>query len=312
MGRVKLERVGPSFPIKRGVRQGDPISPMLFIAILESIIRKMDWNDSGILIEGKYLSHLRFADDLVLLSESSSQLQQMIQALNSASKKVGLEMNLSKTMIMTNATEKTIFVDSEQLIYTSKYVYLGKQISFDKDNNYSEIERRIQHTWNKYWNLKEIFKSNMPVELKTKIMSSCLIPCLTYACQTWKYTDKIKRKIRTCQRGLERSMLKIRKIDKIRHTEIRSITRATDALEHALKQKWKWAGHVARLSDERWTLRVTRWKGPSGKRHRGRPLTRWTDDITKVAGSGWLQSAQNRESWNSLEEAFTRGGVLTN
>lgn len=38
------------------------------------------------------------------------------------------------------------------------------------------------------------------------------------------------------------------------------------ALSYAKKLKWKWAGHVARLKDERWTSRVTTWKGPIGKR----------------------------------------------
>lgn len=94
---------------------------MLFIAILESIIRELDWGTSGLNINGKYLSHLRFADDLVLLSESSSQLQVMIQSLNAASKKVGLEMNLTKTMLMTNSVEKTISVDREILKYKNKY-----------------------------------------------------------------------------------------------------------------------------------------------------------------------------------------------
>lgn len=150
----------------------------------------------------------------------------------------------------------------------------------------------------------------MPVTLKTKAMSSCLLPCLTYACQTWKYTEKIKRKIRTCQRGLERSMLNIRKINKIRHSKIRSVTKATDALNYALKLKWRWAGHVARLSDDRWTIRVTRWGGPLGKRNRGRPLTRWADDIAQTAGSSWMQLTQNRDTWRSLEEAYTCGRVL--
>ncbi|KAL4705820.1 hypothetical protein ACJJTC_017797 [Scirpophaga incertulas] len=50
---------------------------------------------------------------------------------------------------------------------------------------------------------------------------------------------------------------------------------------------------------------AARWKGPIGKRNRGRPFTRWTDDIIKTAGPGWMEAAQNRGQWASLEEAFT-------
>lgn len=308
-GRIKLETLGPSFPIERGVRQGDPLSPKIFIAILEAIISKLDWSKAGLCIKGDYLSHLRFADDLVLLSESSSQLQIMIETLHLASVKVGLQMNLTKTMAMTNRGRRVITINGEPLEYTDKYIYLGKQISFDRKSNELEVERRVQQTWNKYWSLKEIFKSNLPITIKTKVMNSSLLPYLTYGCQTWKFTSKLKNKITTCQRGLERSMLKINKLLKIRHTKIRSITKATNALNYAQKLKWKWAGHVARLKDQRWTIKVTFWKGPPGKRRRGRPLTRWEEDIARTAGSNWKQIAQDRDKWASLEEAFTQFGV---
>ncbi|CAG4966429.1 unnamed protein product [Colias eurytheme] len=309
--RVKLETAGSWFPIKRGVRQGDPLSPILFIATLESIISKLNWNKCGIKVKSEYLNHLRFADDLVLISETGKELQHMVKSLNQASKLAGLEMNLSKTMVMTNNTKVPIYVDNIPLPYTEKYIYLGKQISFDRLSNYQEIERRAQLTWNKYWSFKEIFKSNMPIKLKTKVMNSCLIPCLTYACQTWKFNKSVKEKIITCQRGMERSMLNIKRINKIRHTKIRNITKATDGLEQALALKWKWAGHIARLQDHRWTRKVSEWRGPVGKRKKGRPYNRWEDEIKRIAGPNWIQIAQSRENWLRLEEAFTRRGVPT-
>lgn len=309
--KVKLDRPGPSFPIRRGVKQGDPLSPQLFIALLESIIRNLDWKQYGININGKYLNHLRFADDLILLSETDTQLQLMIHSLNKSSKQVGLEMNLTKTMIMTNSIQRKIAADDVILKYTDKYTYLGKQIGFSRKNSELEIDRRIQNTWNKYWSMKEIFKSDMAVQIKTRVMNTCLLPSLTYGCQTWKFTNKTRNKIISCQRALERSMLSIQKIQKIRHEKIRNISKATDALEQTQRLKWKWAGHVARLQDERWTKRVTLWSGPKGKRHRGRPHARWEDDITRIAGSNWTETAKDRDKWTSLEEAFTRRGVLS-
>ncbi|MEG7522153.1 MAG: reverse transcriptase domain-containing protein, partial [Chromatiales bacterium] len=48
--------------IRRGVRQGDTISPKQFTATLESIFRRLTWQTRGLRIDGEYLSHLRFAD----------------------------------------------------------------------------------------------------------------------------------------------------------------------------------------------------------------------------------------------------------
>lgn len=69
--------------------------------------------------------------------------------------------------------------------------------------------------------------------------------------------------------------------------------------------KWKWAGHIARLTDNRWTVEATKWPGPPGTRKAGRPNTRWIDEITKIAGTNWWQTARDRSRWRDLEEAFT-------
>ena len=51
---------------KREVRQGDTISPKLFIPTLESIFRRRNWENKDLQIDGEYLNHLRFADDIFL------------------------------------------------------------------------------------------------------------------------------------------------------------------------------------------------------------------------------------------------------
>lgn len=70
--QVKLEALGEEFPVKRGVRQGDPLSPKIFICVLEEVFKKLDWTDLGINVNGKKLSHLRFADDIVLMAKIRS------------------------------------------------------------------------------------------------------------------------------------------------------------------------------------------------------------------------------------------------
>lgn len=209
---------------------------------------------------------------------------------------------------MTNHIERPIHLENSPLVYVDSYIYLGKQVSFNQRSNELEVERRVNNTWRKFWSLKEILKSDLNTRIKSKVMNTCLLPSLTYACQTWKFTRKVKNKITSCQRSMERSILKIKKIQKIRHTDIRLKTKAIDALSYSLKQKWRWAGHVARLNDNRWTIKTTLWAGPLGQRKRGRPNARWADDIKRVAGNQWLRAAKDRKYWTSLEEAFTFHG----
>ena len=110
---------------------------------------------------------------------------------------------------------------------------------------------------------------------------------MTYGCQTWSLNKQITNKLRTAQRAIEREMLDLKLKDKITCSEIRKRTKIIDIIEYTLKQKWKWAGHIARLKDNRWTKRCTEWQPRRGKRSRGRPSRRWQDDITEKEGTTW-------------------------
>ena len=82
-------------------------------------------------------------------------------------------------------------------------------------------------------------------------------------------------------------MLGIKLIDKIPNLEIREKTKVNDIIEEITKLKWKWAGHVARMKDNRWTIRCTEWQVRDGKRSRGRPKRRWRDDIQQWLRATW-------------------------
>ena len=103
---------------------------------------------------------------------------------------------------------------------------------------------------------------------------------------------------------MERKMLDLKLQDKIPCTEIRKRTKIIDIMEYTLKQKWKWAGHIARLKDNRWTRRCTEWQPRRGKRSRGRPSRRWQDDITEKEGTTWIRKATDRRQWKTLIEGY--------
>ncbi|EPB67666.1 hypothetical protein ANCCEY_13241 [Ancylostoma ceylanicum] len=68
--------------VERGVRQGDPVLLNIFSACLESVIRNSDWSTFGVLIDAERLNHLRFAEDIVLITRSPEDASEMLRRLH--------------------------------------------------------------------------------------------------------------------------------------------------------------------------------------------------------------------------------------
>ncbi|CAH2220725.1 jg20560 [Pararge aegeria aegeria] len=77
---------------------------------------------------------------------------------------------------------------------------------------------------------------------------------------------------------MEKAMLGVSLRDQIRNEEIRRRTRVIDIARLVAKLKWQWAVHIVRRKDRRWGPKVLEWQPRTG-----RPPTRWTDDIKRVA-----------------------------
>lgn len=52
---------------------------------------------------------------------------------------------------MTSSYLYSIKLEGEILEYVNKYIYLGKEISFQDKNEEEEIKRRINMSWKKDW-----------------------------------------------------------------------------------------------------------------------------------------------------------------
>jgi hypothetical protein len=72
-----------------------------------------------------------------------------------------------------------------------------------------------------------------------------------------------------------------------------------------VRQRMRWAGHVARMGEKRNAYRILVGK-PEGKRPLGRPRRRWVDnikmDLREIGWDGvdWIDMAQDRDQWRAL------------
>ncbi|GBP61929.1 hypothetical protein EVAR_44985_1 [Eumeta japonica] len=59
--------------------------------------------------------------------------------------------------------------------------------------------------------------------------------------------------------------------------------------------------------EKKWIKEVTVWCPRDGKRRKGRPKIRWEDDMKKVIGITWERNAENKKTWKTLGEAYSKG-----
>lgn len=124
-----------NFEIGKGVRQGCILSPILFNAYGEFIMRtaNLDQMEEGISIGGQRINNLRYADDTTLMSSTIAGLENMLKAVKHASEQCGLHLNVAKTKTLTTDNQNThITIDGVEVESVDEMVFLGSVIT--KDN----------------------------------------------------------------------------------------------------------------------------------------------------------------------------------
>jgi hypothetical protein len=93
------------FDIERGVKQGDSMSPLLFIIMMDAILKickrrtpRMSvgfWN-----MQHVYAQSLLFADDIVLIADAEEKLQKSVIEWTDAVERKGMELNEKKSKVV--------------------------------------------------------------------------------------------------------------------------------------------------------------------------------------------------------------------
>jgi hypothetical protein len=92
---------------------------------------------------------------------------------------------------------------------------------------------------------------------------------------------------------------------KLHNEELNDLYILLNIVRVVKSRRMRWAGHVARMGEDRVVHRVLVGK-PEGKRSLGRPRCRWEDnikmDLQEVEGSrgDWMELAQDRDGWRAV------------
>ena len=119
-----------------------------------------------IMIAGRNINNLRYADDTTLLAESE-ELKSLLMKVKEKSEKVGLKLNIRKTKIMVSSPITSWQIDGETVETVADY-FGGSKITADGDCNY-EIKRRLLLGRKVMTNLDSILKKQRHYFANTRL-----------------------------------------------------------------------------------------------------------------------------------------------
>ena len=223
-GSVLTDKESVGFPIKKGTKQGDPLSSLLFNTVLqyslEENLKSWQENKKGIRLSDATedcLTNLRFADDVLLFSTSLRKLRDMLCDFKASTEKVGLGIHPDKTKILSNQDklkEKELTVDNIQIEILKKSEsarYLGQKITF-QDQETEEIKNRLKAAWAAFHKYRqELTSRDYRLCHRLRLFNMVITPTLTYASGTWTLTKKHEQMIRKAQRKMLRLIIQTKR-----------------------------------------------------------------------------------------------------
>ncbi|GKA98182.1 RNA-directed DNA polymerase, eukaryota [Tanacetum coccineum] len=154
------------FQFYKGLKQGDPLSPFLFILVMESLHIAFQRVEEAGMFKGIKLdnstsvSHLFYADDAVFVGQwCDSNINTLVSVLECFNKASGLKINMSKSKLMgihvDNGKIKGAALKLGCLSFTTPFSFLGTTVggSMGRIQAWADVVQRVKNRLSK-WKMK--------------------------------------------------------------------------------------------------------------------------------------------------------------
>lgn len=300
--------LSPEILIKKGVRQGCILSPILFNIYSEEIFNQISEHTSiSIQINGHRINNIRYADDTILIAENEQDLQTLLDKLNEVSISLGLKINKNKTKVMRISKTHSninIKINNTTLEQVKNYRYLGSIINSELDPNI-EINTRIALARQAFIKWKTNLTNNgLNIATRLKTLKCYIWSILLYNVETWTLLSTTIKKLEALEMWFYRRMLKISWTDKITNAEVlKRLNTQRELIPTRIKRKCQYFGHIIR-NNSKYKFLTTILQGRiPGKKKPGRQKTTWLQNIKKWTNTSMeqlLRTAKDRKQYKTL------------
>lgn len=283
---VKVEGcTSEEIAIRRGVRQGCVLSPLLFNLYSATVFNEaLENTRAGIKINGNIIKNIRYADDTVIMASSISELQSLMDLIVKHSEDFGLYMNTSKTKLLVflkTPRPATLKLHGETIAQVSSLKYLGSLVNQQCDPKL-EIRSRIAQARITLNNMKTLLANrNLSLELRIRILRCYVFPVLLYGCESWTIDATTEKRIEAFEMYAYRRMLRISWTEHKSNIEVmHQMGKHKELLTTIKERKLEYLGHIMR--GERYEILRLIIEGKiEGRRSVGRRQNSWLRDLRR-------------------------------
>ena len=119
------------------------------------------------------------------MAESKEELKSLLMKVKEESEKVGLKLNIQKTMIMGSGPITSWQIDGETMGTLTDFIFLGSKITVDGHCSH-EIKSRLLLGRKAMTNLESILKSrDITLPKKVHLVKAMVFPVVVYRCESW-------------------------------------------------------------------------------------------------------------------------------
>jgi hypothetical protein len=142
----------------------------------------------------------------------------------------------------------------------------------------------------------------LPRNVKVKIYKTIILPVVLYGCETSCLTLREEHRLRVFENRVLRRIFGPKRDEvtgewrKLHNEKLHNLYSSPDIIRQVKSRRMRWAGHVARMGEERKVYKVL-VGNPEGKRPLVRPRRRWEDGIrmdlreTGLGDVDWIRLA---------------------
>ncbi|XP_063629446.1 uncharacterized protein LOC134800816 [Cydia splendana] len=249
---------------------------------------------------------LLYADDVVLISETLTEVQEQLNAWQRALERHGLRVNRDKTeYMMCNLSggdannNASVMIEGSSLKQVQEFKYLGSIVA-PKQATEKDIQHRITTAWLKWRSLSGVLcDTRMPIKLKGQVYKQAVRPALIYGSECWPMRKEDEQRIHVTEMKMLRWAGGVTRLDRIRNEYIRGTFKVIKFEDKLRENRLRWYGHVMRRDQDHMTRAVMQIE--EMKRGRGRPAATWKSTIEKdlKANNVDAGTTQNRLLWRT-------------